>query len=100
MAEPFDIYSDAFKISSNPLGTCVVFGLAPAPFSDASGLPTDLGAVRMSNQQLKITIFALWDNLKQMEASFGGQTEVPEQVTDQLEIPRDIWDSFWAHERG
>ncbi len=100
MVEIFDVYFDAFKISSGPWGTNLVFGLAPAPFLDAPEQPTDLGVVRMSNEQLKVLTFALWDNLKQLEAGFGTHVDVSEQVTDQLEIPRDIWDSFWAHERG
>lgn len=100
MADQFDVYFDAFKISSGPWGTCVVFGLAPAPFTDTPEQPVDLGAVRMSNEQLKVLTFALWDNLKQLEDGFGVHIDVPEQIVDQLEIPKDIWDAFWAHERG
>ena len=64
MAEPFDVYSDGFTISTNPWGTNLVFGLLPAQpslGSDEEG--THLGTVRMSNEYLKVVAFALWRNV-------------------------------------
>ena len=100
MVERFDVYFDAFNISVGPLGTSLALGLAAASLFDGSEDPTDLGVVRMSNEQLKLLAFALWDNVKELEASLGTHFDVSKEVTDQLELPRDIWDSFWAHERG
>ena len=101
MVEPFDVYTDAFKLASSPWGTSVVFGVVPAPIN-VSGTPepTDLGAVRMSNEHAKVLIFALWQSLQQLKDQFGLRLEVSEAVTDQLGIPREQWDLFWAREEG
>ena len=99
MAEPFDIYTDAFKIASSPWGTCVVFGVIPAPINvESTGQPTDLGAIRISNEQVKVLIFGLWRSVQQLEEQFGIPIDVSKQVTDQLGIPRENWDLFWTQE--
>ena len=99
MAEPFDIYSDFFKIANSPWGTSVVFGVMPAPINaDSVGEPVDLGAIRISNAQAKVLIFGLWQSMQQLEEQFDTHVDVSKQVTDQLGIQRGIWDLFWKRE--
>ncbi len=101
MAEPFDVYSDGFTISTNPWGTNLVFGLLPAepsPGFDAEA--THLGTVRVSNEYLKVVAFALWRNVMLHEESIQAELSISPQVLDQLGIPREVWDSFWAQTGG
>ena len=113
MAEPFDVYSDAFALSTTPWGTSLVFGLSPAvlpsaPAEESTQLgtvpmsiePMQLGTVRMSNEHLKVVVFALWRNVLLHEENMGVQLGVPVQVLDQLGIPKDGWDSLWTQAVG
>ena len=101
MAEPFDVYADGLTISTNPWGTNLVFGLSPAAASPESNEEaTHLGTIRVSNEYLKILGFAICRSLMQHEKNVGAQLGIPVQVLDELGIPKDDWDSFWAQTRG
>ena len=98
MAEPFDVYADTFKIASSPMGTYVGFGTLSPRFPEEAEEPVALGIVRMSNLQMKLLIFSLWDSMTDLERDFDFSVNVPNRVTDLLGIPRDRWDVFWGHD--
>ena len=98
MDETFDVYADNFTIASSPMGTYVAFAALSPHFSEGEREPVVLGAVRMSNLQMKLLIFSLWDSMASLEREFDFSVSVPNRVTELLGIPRDRWDAFWGHD--
>ena len=96
MAEPFEIYADAFTITVSAWGANMSFQLREAhPEATSIKQPELLGTVRMSNEHLKAMVFMLRRQILQYESDQGVSCEVPTQVLAQMRIAREDWDSFW-----
>lgn len=96
MADPFDIYADAFTITVTAWGANLSFQLGDAhPSPQTIRQPDRLGTVRMSIEHLKTMVFMLKRQVQLHEQNNGVTVEVPTQVLSQLGIAREDWDAFW-----
>ena len=101
MPEHFDVYSDSVMVTLTPWGGSVTFNLGeahPAPGSPTA--PTQLGTVRMSNEQLKVMIFVIRRQLVEHEMRQGVQYDVPVRVLSQLGVAPEDWNAFWGYGKG
>ena len=100
MAELFDVYSDNMRVSTTPWGSSLIFGLNAIPPVDSDESLTNLGIVRMSNEQLKVAVFLLWHNMLQHEQNVGARCDVPTKVLEGGGVDIQQWDRFWRGGNG
>ena len=103
MAEPFDAYADAFTITISPWGSHLRFGLRAIPeepplTEHERETINALGAVRMSNEHMKVMVFMLRRQVALFERSVGSRYEVPPTVLAALNIQPEDWNAFWSTE--
>ena len=96
MAEPFEVYSDAFTITVSAWGANLSFQLREAhPEATSIRQPDRLGTVRMSNEHLKVLAFILRRQVMQYEQQQGVRCDVPVQILAQMGIAPEDWNAFW-----
>ncbi len=96
MAEPFDVYADAFLVTVTPFGANVTFEIRdPHPNPSSPQVTTRLGTVRMSVEHLKLVVMMMRNQVKLSEEQLGVRFDVPTQILSQLRIAREDWDAFW-----
>lgn len=97
MAEPVDIYSDAFQLNTGPYGACLNFMLSPStpPAPGKMAQSDTLATVRMSLEHLKLMTFVLRRQIMSHEQQTGVDIQVPSQVLNSLAISVEDWDSLW-----
>ena len=96
MPDPFDAYTDAFKVTVTPFGANLSFQLReahPTPH-EAPKLET-LGTVRMSVEHLKLMAVMIRNQIRRSEEQTGITFQVPTNVLTQLGIPPEDWTAFW-----
>ena len=96
MAEPFEVYCDAFTITVSAWGANLTFQLREAhPEATSIKQPERLGTVRMSNEHLKALTFLLRRQVIQYEQQQGVRCDLPVQVLSQMGIAPEDWDALW-----
>lgn len=96
MAEPFDVFADAFIITVTPFGANLSFEVRQAhPSQTAPQTTTRLGTVRMSVEHLKLMIMMTRNQVKRVEDDSGIKYEVPSNILAQLQIAPEDWAVFW-----
>lgn len=101
--EKFECFADTFKLSLSPWGANLTFGLSAAGSivePETQKRPVDLGTIWMSNELLKLMVFALRNYLIQHESQNMMQYNVPSWVFSQMGIDPAEWHLFWQGERG
>lgn len=100
MAEPIDIYSDQFQVSTSPYGCTVNFMLSPATPPVPGSLPQAerLACVRMSLEHLKVMAFMLRRQIVQYERATGTKIPLPADLLNSLQVGPEDWDSFWSQD--
>jgi len=97
MAEPIDVYSDAFQLNTGPFGATLNFGVSPAtPVAPGKvAQPETLATIRTSLENLKLMTFVLRRQIMLHEQQTGVNIQVPTQVLHSLSISPEDWESLW-----
>jgi hypothetical protein len=97
MAEPFDVYADAFLITVTPLGANMSFEVREAhPSAQRVQTTTRLGTVRTSIEHLKLMAVMIVRQIKIIEEQGGVKYPVPTNILAQIQIAPEDWDVFWG----
>ena len=101
MTESFDIYSDAFTVTTTPWGANLSFQLHEAHPVPSRVTPAQtLGTIRMSNEHLKVMAFIIIRQVRLHEERERVQFEVSTAVLSQMGIAREDWDALWGPRGG
>lgn len=96
MAEPIDVYSDQFMVTTTSWGANLSFYVNTPHPEVAKTVPAErLATIRMSNEHLKVMAMIIVRQVKKMEAETGVKVEVDRRLLNNLGIGAEDWDSFW-----
>ena len=86
-----EFYVDQFRMSVNPYGTAITFGLAtPHPPSGQSQV-NDTVLLRMSLEHVKIMTIILRKNLKAYEEQSQAPINIPRAIMNQMGLSPEDW---------
>jgi hypothetical protein len=98
MPDPFDAYADQTLIFLGPYGCALNCFRSPnRPMPAGPGAQaTELGAIRMSLEHLKVVAYLLAKQIDATEKQRGIMTPVTYSTLNNSGISPEDWDNFWA----
>ena len=101
MNEPFDVYTDYISFWTTHWGTTLSLYLQTPP--DQAGLDENgnrqrhlLGNVRLSNEHLKMLVFAMARTLTQEERRTHTNYDATDEILASANITKEDWERFWG----
>jgi hypothetical protein len=101
VADAFDVYVDAYQVSTNPYAGTINLMLSD-PMPTAPGTPprsNPVGSVRLSLENMKLLSFLLYRQIRQHEENLGVSIQVPRQVLNALKIGPEDWQAVWGRDQ-
>ena len=93
---PFDVYSDYVSYWMTHWGTSIsFFRQQPIPDENGARQADFLGAIRMSNEHLKVLLFNIVRTVKWEEARTGANYDATDEILAQYGVSREGWQHFW-----